>query len=151
MARNWKPWWLWLWGGVSVVLIVLAFLLPFKRWAVAAVIGFGSMETIGLVHPSDAYPPLTQVVREYVPREIALALMYGFTAAAGAVWLGFAHPAWLGLLFAFVGWLTTHFDVAYDRKLGEDVDRLRALGRLAASPLARVRRSLFRNPNRKRA
>lgn len=32
------------------------FVIPFKWWAVASLVGFGSMEAIGLVHPSDGIP-----------------------------------------------------------------------------------------------
>ena len=118
MPQGWKAWWIWLWVVVTLTLIALSLFIPFKYWALAALMGFGSMETIGLAIPNDAYPPLTHVIRTYIPREIALALMYGFTAAAAATWLKFARPGWLGLVFAFVGWLTTHFDVAIRQQAG---------------------------------
>jgi hypothetical protein len=115
MAVPWARWWLWLWGVVAVGLIALAFLVPFKRWALAVVIGFGTMEAIGLIRRNDAYPPLTHVIRRYVPRWFAFTAIYGFVGAAGGVWLGFPHPVRLGLLFALLGWLTTHFDVTFDQ------------------------------------
>lgn len=117
MAVRWARWWIWMWGVVAVGLIVLAFLIPFKWWALAALVGFGSMEAIGLAHPNDAYPPLTHVIRRYVPRWLAFTAIYGVTGAAGGVWLDFAAPTRLGLLFALVGWLTTHFDVTFDQEI----------------------------------
>jgi len=121
-TTRWAPWWLGLWGAVAVGLIVLALtpVLSFKWWAVAAFIGFGSMETVGLLRPHDRYPPLTQVIRRYVPRWAAFPAIYGITAAAGGVWLKFPNPARLGLLFALVGWLTTHFDTTFDDKAMEE-------------------------------
>src|SRR5438128_2516686 len=114
MSQRWARWWLWLWGTVAIGLLVAAFLVPFKWWAVAAAAGFGAMEGYGLAHPNDAYPPLTQVIRRYVPRWVAFSAIYGFTGAAGATWLKLPHPARLGLLFALLGWFTAHFDVTFD-------------------------------------
>jgi hypothetical protein len=114
MSQRWAPWWLWLWGLVALSLIALMFFLPFKWWALAGLIGMGGMEGLGLAHPNDAYPPLTQVVREYVPRWIAFTAIYGLVGAGGSVWLRLSHPEKLGLLFALLGWFTTHFDVTFD-------------------------------------
>ena len=139
---RWARWWLWLWGAVAVGLIVLALtpVLSFKWWAVAALIGFGSMEGYGLYRPNDPYPPLTQVIRRYVPRWAAFPAIYGITAAAGAVWLEFPQPARLGLLFALVGWLTTHFETTFDEKaVEEERDKLERLPVLRAlSPRRRA-------------
>jgi hypothetical protein len=110
----WAPWWLWLWGIVAVGLIALIFLVPFKWWAVAAVVGFGPMEGLGLLRPHDPYPPLTHVIRRYVPRWAAFTAIYGFTVAAGAFWLDLPRPERLGFLFALLGWFTSHFDVTFD-------------------------------------
>jgi hypothetical protein len=116
-AVTWARWWVWLWGAVAVVLIALTFFIPFKWWAGAAVAGFGTMEAIGLLRPNDPYPPLTHVIRRYVPRWAAFTAIYGFTGAAGSVWLTISKPQRLGPLFALLGWFTTHFDVTFDSDL----------------------------------
>jgi hypothetical protein len=113
----WAHWWLWLWGAVAIALIALTFFIPFKWWAAAAAAGFGTMEAIGLRRPNDPYPPLTHVIRRYVPRWAAYAAIYGFTGAAGSVWLTISKPQRLGPLFALLGWFTTHFDVTFDSEL----------------------------------
>ena len=82
MQGGWARWWVWTWGMVAVALIVLVFLIPFRWWAVATLVGFGTMEAIGLLRPEDAYPPLTQVIKRYVPRSIAFTAIYAFTSAA---------------------------------------------------------------------
>jgi ABC-type Fe3+ transport system permease subunit len=115
MQVPWARWWLWLWGAVAVGLIVLFFVVPLKWWAVAAFAGFGIMEGIGLIRPTDPYPPLTHIIRRYVPRWVAFTAIYGFAGGAGAVWLGFPHPGRLALLLALLGWLTSHFDVTFDQ------------------------------------
>lgn len=115
-TTGWALWWLWLWAAMTVVLIALVFLIPFKWWAVATAVGFGLMEAIGLLKRDDAYPPLTHVICRYVPRWIAFTLIYGFTGAAGGHWFGFARPEHLGLLIGLLGWFTTHFDVAFDER-----------------------------------
>jgi hypothetical protein len=115
---------------VAITLIVLALtsVLSFKWFAVAALLTFGPMEGFGLIRPHDPYPPLTQVIRRYVPRWAAFPAIYGVTAAAGAVWLKFPNPARLGLLFALVGWLTTHFDTTFDdRAVQEERHKLERL------------------------
>ena len=114
MLNPWARWWLWLWGGVAVTLLVLTFFLPFRWWALAAATGFGTMEGVGLIKPDDPYPPLTHVIRRFVPRWIAFTAIYAFTGAAGSVWLRVSTPLRLGALFALLGWFTTHFDVAFD-------------------------------------
>jgi len=134
-GANWSNLWLRAWGVVAVTLIVLVFtpVLSFVQWAVAAGIGFGTMEGLGLWHPDDPYPPLTHVIRCYVPRWAAFPALYGITAAAGAVWVKYAHPVRIGLLFSLLGWLTTHFDTAFD----ETAER-REQEKLDATPGLRV-------------
>lgn len=113
-SQGWARWWLWLWGIVAIALLVLVFLLPFRWWAIAAGLGFGTLEGIGLARPGDAYPPLTQVIHKYVPRWVAFTAIYGFMGAAGAVWFSVRKPWRLALFSALLGWLTTHFDVTFD-------------------------------------
>ena len=110
----WATWWIWLWGVVAVALVAVVFFIPFKWWAVAALAGFGTMETTGLLRQNDPYPPLTEVIRDYVPRWVAFSLIYGCTAGAGATWFKFRHPLRLALLVALLGWFTAHFDVTFD-------------------------------------
>ena len=58
------------------------------------------------------------------------------------MWLKFPNPARLGLLFALVGWLTTHFDTTFDNKAVEEQrDKLEKLPVLRAlSPRRRAAR-----------
>jgi len=125
----WASWWIWLWGVVAIALIVLIFLIPFKWWALAALIGFGTMEGIGLVNPDDAYPPLTQVIRRYVPRWVAFTLIFGIWGGAGATWFHAPHPLRAGLLVGLLGWFNAHFDVTFDdRAIREEREKYRRLG-----------------------
>lgn len=136
--KPWARWWLWLWGGVALALIALIFVLSFKWWSMAALAGFGSMEAMGLVSRNDEYPPLTHVIRRFVPRWVAFTAIYGVTGAAGAVWLELSDPARLGLLFALLGWFTTHFDVAFDEsKCRQESAKYAMLRRGAARALGR--------------
>jgi hypothetical protein len=105
-------------------------------------VGFGTLEGIGLWRPHDAYPPLTHVIRRYLPRWAAFTLIYGFTGAAGGTWLGFPHPERLAGLFALLGWFTTHFDVTFDEEM-EQKERAKH-DRLVRAPLGRVVRALSR-------
>jgi hypothetical protein len=113
-SQGWARWWLWLWGVVAVTLLVLVFLIPFRWWAIAAGVGFGVLEGIGLAHPDDAYPPLTHVIHRYVPRWLAFTAIYGFMGGAAGVWFRIHRPWRVALFAALLGWLTTHFDVTFD-------------------------------------
>jgi hypothetical protein len=142
VLNPWARWWLWLWGGVAVALLVLIFFLPFRWWAVAAAVGFGTMEGLGLVKPDDPYPPLTHVIRRFVPRWVAFTAIYGFTGAAGSVWLHISTPLRLAALFALLGWFTTHFDVAFDTtKSLEERGKYRLLAARMKLMLPRNRKS----------
>lgn len=111
--HRWARWWVALWAADVAVLVPAAFLLPFRRWSALAAALFGVPEAIGLARRGDAYPPLTLVIRRYVPRWLCFTALYGLWAGAAAWWLGFPHPARLGALFALLGWAHSHFDLTY--------------------------------------
>ena|ERR1700676_3705490 len=137
----WSTAWLWAWGLVAIALIASIPFVAFKWWALAALVGFGSMEGIGLINPYDPYPPLTQVIRRFVPRWVAFALIYGITGGAGATWLTFPHPLRMAMLVGLLGWFTAHFDVAFDdTAVSEERTKYRGLAHLLpkrrAQPIA---------------
>jgi hypothetical protein len=110
-------WWLWLWGVLAVGLIVAAFFIPFRWWLLPFAVGFGIPETIGNVWPHDGrYPPLTDVIRTFVPRTFCLAALGALLGAAASSWGLFPRtPLWgVALFFGVVGWLTNHFIQRYD-------------------------------------
>jgi hypothetical protein len=114
-SEPWKTWWIWLWGVVSVGLLVSVwFRAPFMAWSLAAVATFGVMEAIGLTHAQQGFPPLTQVIREFVPRWLAFSLIYASTGVAGATWFRFHERLELALLTGLLGWFTAHFDTTFD-------------------------------------
>lgn len=136
-STGWALWWIWLWTAVTTVLLILLFFLPFKTWAVLAVVLFGLPELIGIVKRDDAYPPLTHVICRYVPRWIAFTLIYAFTGAAGGHWFGFARPVALAGLVGLLGWFQTHFDVAFDaQKRQEERDKYQRIRRGIRSVLS---------------
>jgi hypothetical protein len=111
----WATWWIWLWGVVAGGLIVsVCFRAPFMWWSLAALVGFGVMEGYGLSNADDPYPPLTEVIREYIPRWAAFALIYAAVGLAGGTWFRFPHRWELGALVGLLGWFTAHFDVTFD-------------------------------------
>lgn len=117
-AVPFKRWWCWLWGVVAVGLIVSVwFRTPFMVWTLAVVCTFGVMETIGVFCLDEGYPPLTQVIVEYVPRWLAFSLIYACTGLAGGTWFHFRERVELALLTSLLGWFTTHFDTAFDGTL----------------------------------
>ena len=115
-TRNpWNRWFVRIWGVVAVILLILLRFLPFSKWFLVAAPAFGIMEGIGLRKMDDALPPLTHVIRRYVTRWAAFTAIYGIWGAAVAHWLNFAQWYVIGVAAAFLGWLTDHFDVTYDK------------------------------------
>lgn len=111
---RWARWWIALWAIVAGVLLVSAFLVPFRVWSLATAAGFGSMESVGLLRRRDPYPPLTYVLRRFVPRWLTFTAIYAYAGAVGGYWFGWPHPWRLAALLGLLGWLTTHFDVTYE-------------------------------------
>ena len=110
---RYNRWFVLMWGVISLTLLSLLFVLPFGEWAIAAAIGFGIPEAIGIWRKRDSMPPLTDVIRRYVPGWVTFPVIYGLIAAAGSVWFGFRHPPRMGALFAMLGWMSYHFTVRY--------------------------------------
>jgi hypothetical protein len=138
VQQPWSTVWLWGWGVVAVALIVSIQFVAFKWWAFATLVGFGAMEGVGLLRPHDPYPPLTQVIREYVPRWVAFSLIYGIVGGAGATWFKVRHPLRVALLVGLLGWFTAHFDVTFDDGAAtEERVKYQRLARLVAKRGAR--------------
>lgn len=103
-----------MWAFFSVGLLTIVFFVPFwPTWLVLAFLFFGVPEAIGISATGDAFPPLTHVIRHFLPNYIAFPLIYGLFGAIAATWMGFPRPWPLGALFALLGWLTDHFQVTY--------------------------------------
>lgn len=112
---RWSKAWVLLWLVNVVVLAALApFMVP-RRWAAAFALLFLLPEMIGLLRHHDALPPLTYVVRRYVPRWVPTAVTFGCGAWLAEMWVDRAdHPLLaLVIIATFVGWLTNHWDVTY--------------------------------------
>ena len=150
---RWSRAWVWAWGVVAAgLLISVWFRAPFMAWSIAALVFFGSMEGYGITHPHSPYPPLTQVIREYVPRWLAFSLIYGCTGLAAGTWFRVHNRIGLALITGLLGWFTAHFDTTFDNqavvqestKYAWYADRLgradvsgRIMARRAAEPGAR--------------
>jgi hypothetical protein len=114
---RWAPWFVILWVLVVISVLVLMLFLSFKLWSIVAMAGFGTMEVVGLVRQHDAFPPLTWVIRRYLPRWLAFAALYAAVGGAGAYWFRVSRAERVAALFALLGWLTAHFDQTYDGEL----------------------------------
>jgi len=85
-------------------------------WGTAFLLLFLLPELVGLRSGSDALPPLTHVVRLWVPRWLtAIATLAGAGWLAVSWWSRVEHPLLLAVLVAgFYGWLHDHWDTVYD-------------------------------------
>jgi len=113
---RWLPAWIALWVWNVIALAVLAPMLKPGAWLAAFFVLFLLPEMIGLRRHRDALPPLTYVVRRYVPRWVPTAATFAAGAWLAVLWLPMAaHPALVAVGdAAMVGWLTNHWDVTYD-------------------------------------
>ena len=118
---RWNRWFVRVWAGVAVTLLVLLRFLPFWKWFLVAAPSFGTMEGVGLRKMRDAFPPLTHVIRRYVPRWLAFTAIFGIWGATIAYWLSLPRPYVIGVATALLGWLNDHFDVTYDREAPYEV------------------------------
>lgn len=105
---------LWVWN-VAALAVYAALHFPPRDFAASLLVGFLLPEMVGLRRHRDALPPLTYVVRRYVPRWVPTAVTFGVGA-----WMAFAflpvveHPAVVGSAIAgLVGWLDNHWAVTY--------------------------------------
>jgi hypothetical protein len=114
---HWALWFVILWVFVVISVLVLMLFLPFRMWSIVATLAFGTMEVVGLVREQDAFPPLTWVIRRYLPRWLAFAAIYAAVGGAGAYWFRVSRAERVAALFALLGWLTAHFDQTYDGEL----------------------------------
>lgn len=115
-SKNANKWWVRLWALNATALIIGAFFVPFRWWTLWAIIAFGSMETVGLIsqRKTNRLPPLTDVIRCYIPRWACLAAMGALLSSAASLWgIGWNQPWHIALLFGVLMWLTTHFTQRY--------------------------------------
>ena len=123
LKDEWNTAWQVMWLLTSPIWAVLAFLFPirptwFAIWLGIFAVLFGIPEGIAIHRDEDAYPPLTHMIRHFLPDDFAFPLLYGVLGAAAARWLG-VEPALrylgVGIGFAILGWVTIHFTVTYAR------------------------------------
>jgi hypothetical protein len=139
MGERLNPLYVALWIVNVIILLGLAITgvtpLTWGTWFIAL---FVVPELVGLRSGTDTLPPLTHVVRLWVPRWVTATL-----TLAGAVWLGVSwwpvavHPLVMVVLVGgFYGWLHDHWDTVYDNWVkaqlpSEEVVRLWKVGREA--------------------
>ena len=115
---TWSRVWVLMWALSSAGLLTAVFFVSFwPTWLVLTLLFFAVPEAVGVHASGDAFPPLTHVIRHFLPNYVAFPLIYGLFGAVAAKWLGFPRPMPVGALFAVLGWLTDHFQATY---LGPD-------------------------------
>ena len=124
---RWHPLWKWMWRVTTPIWIWLAYKYPVtgtgKVWIFptpvisleAFLVLFLLPELISVRKPNDALPPLTHMIRGYLPDDLVFPGMYFLVGSLGGRWFGFPirHFVGMGIIAAILGWLTIHFTMAY--------------------------------------
>lgn len=105
--------WIILWGVLAIGDLVALFFIPFRWWFLVATLTFGPCEGIGIFAKRADLPPLTDVIREYVPEWVALALIFGFWGAGFYLWNRPPSLVATFLMFGLLGWFVCHFITRY--------------------------------------
>jgi hypothetical protein len=124
---DWHPLWQLMWVLTTPTWIAIAFcfsvtgtrelwFLPAPAVAPAAFfVLFLVPELLSIKTPNDAFPPLTHMIRGYVPDDAAFPAIYILIGSLGGRWFGLPSTRIVGLGFvvAMLGWLTIHFTMSY--------------------------------------
>ncbi len=113
IPENWNKLWVAMWILTAPSVVVSAFFVRIWLWIPAAVVGFLLPEMISIHKEDDSLPPLTHMIRHFLPDWMAFPLIYFSLGSVGAHWLNFHRPAAIGVLMGLLGWLTDHFTVTY--------------------------------------
>lgn len=112
----WSPWFIALWV-VAVGSSAIAFwLVSTREWAALTGVEFMVLETVGLLKSGDGKPPLTFVMRRYVPRWLAFPLLYFLIGSQVIAAVEAGEPFVASALVGFLGWVTSHFDITYTER-----------------------------------
>ena len=112
---RWSRWWVLLWTLNVLFLAVYAAYASAGAWFSAFLVTFLLPEMVGLRRHRDGLPPLTYVVRRYVPRWVPTAVTFGAGAFLICEWWGVTGARELEAVgvATMIGWLTNHWDVTY--------------------------------------
>jgi hypothetical protein len=111
--ETWSPWFVTLWI-IAILSSTIAFWVWSTRaWAALTGVEFMTLEIIGLLKSGDGKPPLTYIMRRYVPRWLAFPLLY-FLIGSQIITAVLAGEVLIASsLVGFLGWTTSHFDITY--------------------------------------
>jgi len=113
----WHRWWVLGWSALLVVIVLAVVFLPWWWWLVIAAVGFLGPELWAVTHEPSSTPPLTSILRRYVPSWVAFPLLGSLVGGIVAFWI--AGP-FIGLMIGLAAglgfWLIEHFTSTYSRR-----------------------------------
>ena len=139
--NGWHPLWQLMWVVTTVMWVASAYMYPVTErgelWGIwptriiAPTVFAGLFlvpELWSIRRPDDRLPPLTHMIRGYVPDDATFPAIYFLVGSVGGLWFGFPTTRHLGLgmIAGTLGWLTIHFTMAYigpDPRPGADASR----------------------------
>lgn len=116
-AFIWHRWWVYGWTFLLFLIIVAAIVLPWWWWLIIAAVGFLAPEIYAVINEPSAAPPLTSILRRYLPSYAAFPLL-GYTVGFVTTVL-ITERAFLALVIGLAAalgfWLIEHFASTYFR------------------------------------
>jgi hypothetical protein len=106
----WHRWWVWGWAALMVVVTLAVVFLPWWWWLIIMAAGFGIPEAWAIWHQPSATPPLTSIIRRYLPSYITYPL-FGFLIGGIPAYLiaGPVYAVIIGAAAGFGFWWLEHF------------------------------------------
>lgn len=113
----WYRWWVIGWTVLLVVTTLAVFLLPWWWWLIIMALGFGIPEAWAIWHQPSSTPPLTSIIRRYLPSWAAYGL-FGYLIGGIPAFLiaGPGYGVLIGFVVGFAFWWLEHFGSTYSRR-----------------------------------
>lgn len=117
VVHIWSRVWVLGWVAVLIIAWVAFVFLPWWWWIIVLAVGFLGPELYAVTHEPSSTPPLTSILRRYVPSYIAFPLL-GFLVATPIAYLigGPFIGLTVGVAAALAFWLIEHFTSTYTRR-----------------------------------
>lgn len=110
-AFIWHRWWVWGWPITLAFTVAVASVLEWYWWVPLAIVTFVAPELYAIAREPSATPPLTSIIRRYVPAWAAFPVLAGCTGFVTTALLNDSAGLSIAVFSSsfIVGWGIEHF------------------------------------------